>query len=191
MSLESFYLLCFFVGFLLAAVAFLFGALHLPHFHGPHARVGVRAGVRGGGHGGISPFNFGTLAAFLAWFGGTGFLLERYSAIWVILGLFLSVVSGLGGAAAVFWFLLKLAERDQPLDPADYEMIGVLGRVTSPIREGGTGELLYQRDGSRKAAPARSEDGDAIPRETEVIVTRFEKGIAYVRRFEEMSGGEY
>lgn len=191
MNWESFYLMCFLVGFLLAAIAFLFGALHLPHFHGGQGHSLGKIGGRGGGRGGISPFNFGTFAAFLAWFGGTGFLLERFSAVWFLLGLILSVISGLAGAGVVFWFLLKLAERDQPLDPADYEMVGTLGRVTRPIRAGGTGELLYQRDGSRKAAPARSENGDAIPREAEVIVTRFERGIAYVRRFEEMSGEQY
>jgi membrane protein implicated in regulation of membrane protease activity len=180
MNWETFYLVCFLIGFLSSAVSFLAGALHLPHFHGAH-------GHGSGGHGGVSPFNFGTVAAFLAWFGGTGFLLERYSAIWVYLGLFISVMAGLAGAAVVFWFLAKLAAQDRPLDPADYEMVGVLGTINSPIRAGGTGEMVYTRDGSRKAAPARSEDGAAIARQTEVIVTRFERGIAYVRTFEEMS----
>lgn len=187
MNWQSFYLCCFFVGFLLSAVSFLAGALHLPHFHPARGHAAGKVGGRGG----VSPFNFGTLAAFLAWFGGTGYLLERYSAILVLLAFFISVISGIAGAALVFWFLVKLAGRDRPLDPADYEMVGVLGRVTSPIRAGGTGELLYQRDGSRKAVPARSDGGQAIPRETEVIVTRYEKGIAYVRRFEEMSGEKY
>jgi membrane protein implicated in regulation of membrane protease activity len=179
MSWETFYLVCFLVGFLLSAVSFLAGALHLPHFHGAHGH--------GAGGSGIPVLNFGTIAAFLAWFGGTGFLLERYSAIWVFLALLISIVSGVAGAAVVFWFLAKLAAQDRPLDPADYEMVGVLGTVTSPIRPGGTGELIYQRDGSRKAAPARSENGAAIARQTEVIVTRFEGGIAYVRSFQEMS----
>jgi len=180
MNWETFYLVCFLIGFLSSAVSFLAGALHLPHFHGAH-------GHGSGGHGGVSPFNFGTVAAFLAWFGGTGFLLERYSAIWVFLALFISIVSGMAGAAVVFWFLTKLAGQDRPLDPADYEMVGVLGTISSPIRAGGTGELIYQRDGSRKAAPARSENGAALARQTEVIVTRFEGGIAYVRSFQEMS----
>jgi membrane protein implicated in regulation of membrane protease activity len=179
MNWETFYLVCFLIGFLSSAVSFLAGALHLPHFHGAHGHAA--------GGSGIPVLNFGTIAAFLAWFGGTGFLLERYSAIWVFLGLLISVMSGLVGAAVVFWFLAKLAAQDRPLDPADYEMVGVLGTISSPVRAGGTGELIYQRDGSRKAAPARSEDGAAIARQTEVIVTRFEGGIAYVRSFQEMS----
>ena len=172
MSWENFYLIAFLVGFLLSAVSFVAGAIHFSHFHF---------------HGHASPFNFGTAAAFLAWFGGTGYLLERYSNIWAYLGLFVSSMSGLGGAAVVFWLLLKLTAHDQPLDPADYDMVGVLGRVASPIRAGGTGELLYSRDGTRRAVPARSEDGTEIRRDTEVIVTRYEKGIAYVRRWEELS----
>jgi hypothetical protein len=183
MNWESFYLIAFLIGFLSSAVSFFAGAIHVPHLH-LHGRMG-------GGKGGLSPFNFGTLAAFLAWFGGTGYLLERYSNVWVYLGLFISSMSGLGGAAVVFWFLMKLAGQDQPLDPADYEMTGVLARVASPIRQGGTGELIYSRNGARCGAPARSEDGTAIPRDTEVIVTRFEKGIAYVRRWEDMSGEKY
>ena len=184
MSWENFYLIVFLVGFMLSAVSFLAGAIHLPHFH-IHSHGHAHGGL---GKGGISPFNFATGSAFLAWFGGTGYLLERYSNVWAYLGLFISSLSGLGGAAAVFWFLLKLTAHDHPLDPADYDMVGVLGRVASPIRAGGTGEVHYSRDGCRRAVPARSEDGAEIPRDIEVVVTRYEKGVAYVRRWEELSG---
>ena len=185
MTWETFYLTVFLVGFLLSAVSLLAGLVHLPHFHF-HAHGHAHAPLaHAAGRGGISAFNFGTLAAFLAWFGGTGYLLERYSSVWVVLGLFVSFMSGLGGAAVVFWFLFRLAGRDDPLDPADYDMIGVLGRVASPVRPGGTGEMIYSRAGSRRAAAVRSENGTDIPRDTEVVVTRFEKGVAYVRRWEE------
>lgn len=191
MNWESFYLFTFLVGFLLSAISFLAGMIHLPHFHlHGHTHVHGHGGGRLG-RGGLSPFNFGTIAAFLAWFGGTGYLLERYSSIWVYLGLLVSTASGLSGAAIVFLFLAKLIREDENLDPADFEMVGVLGRVASPIRPGGTGELIYSRAGTRSAAPARSEDGTEIPRDTEVIVTRFEKGIVYVRPWDEMNGERY
>jgi len=194
MNWEGFYLVAFLVGFLLSAVSFLAGAVHLPHFgHGhpvqPRGGMRMRGGTRGrASRAGLSPFNFGTIAAFLAWFGGTGYLLERFSNIWAYLGLFIAGMSGLGGASIIFFFLAKLMAQEDPLDPADYEMIGVLGRVASPIKKAGTGELIYSRAGSRRASPARSEDGAEILRNTEVIVTRFDKGIAYVRRWDEMSG---
>ncbi len=67
------------------------------------------------------------------------------------------------------------------MDPFDYEMVGVVGRVASPIRQDGTGEILFIREGSRKLAYARSGDEEPIERGAEVVVTRYEKGIAYVR----------
>jgi hypothetical protein len=104
----------------------------------------------------------------------------------VYLGLLVASSAGVAGASLVLWFLSKLTENERPLNPIDYEMVGVLGRVSSPIRNAGTGELLYLRDGAHKAVPARSEDASDVARDTEVIVTRYEKGIAYVRRWEEI-----
>jgi hypothetical protein len=92
----------------------------------------------------------------------------------------------------VFWFIARVLMRnDIPLDPADYDMIGVLGRITCTVREGGgTGEMTYSQQGRRSAAPVRSEDGLLLAKGTEVIVTRYEKGIAYVRDFDEMTNEE-
>ena len=184
MNWQDFYLVCFLVGFGLSALAFLAGSvhLHLPHLdihhgiHVPHGPQGMRGSVE------MPWFNFGTVAAFLAWFGGTGYLLERYYSFWFVTALVLSILSGLAAASAVFWFLAKvLLSREAPLDPADYDMVGVLGRLSVPIRPGGTGELIYSQEGTRRVAGARSEDGAAIPKGVEVMVTRYEKGIAYVR----------
>ena len=221
MTWADFYLICFAVGFCFSFISFLFGGsrigrLHLPHFHGhvggthlPSAGVpaahapatGGHAPVTGDAHagagkthsqqGGVSPFNFVTLTAFLAWFGGTGYLLTRYSGLWVGFGLLASVISGLAGGSIVFLFLSRvLISDDENMDPADYEMVGVLGRVSSPIREGGTGELIYTQMGTRRVCGARSDDASAVAKGTEVVVTRYEKGIAYVRLWSEMSGEE-
>jgi hypothetical protein len=102
MTWSDFYLICFLVGFGLSALAFLAGSvhLHLPHLHLHH---GVHMpSVRAGGRADLSFFNFGTIAAFLAWFGGTGYLLERYYAVWFVLALGIATLSGLGAAAVVF-----------------------------------------------------------------------------------------
>jgi hypothetical protein len=74
------------------------------------------------------------------------------------------------------------------MDPADYEMVGVLGRVSSSIREAGTGEMVYTQMGTRRVCGARSDDGSAVAKGVEVVVTRYDKGIAYVRLWSEMSG---
>jgi hypothetical protein len=73
------------------------------------------------------------------------------------------------------------------MEPADYEMVGVLGRLSVSIREGGTGEVIYSQVGTRRVCGARSEDGSAMAKGTEVVVTRYDKGIAYVRLWEEMA----
>jgi len=182
MNWSELYFACFVFGFGLSVIALLGGSarLHVPHLHLHHGAHG--------GQGAASWFNLATIAAFLAWFGGTGYLLEHYYGVWFALALGISIVSGIGAAAVVFWFVAKvLIEREAPLDPADYEMVGVLGKLSTPIRAGGTGEVIYSQEGTRRVAGARSEDGAAIPKGTEVVVTRYEKGIAYVRSWDEFA----
>jgi membrane protein implicated in regulation of membrane protease activity len=186
MTWSDFYLFCFLVGFGLSAVAFLAGSahLHVPHLHLQHGIHVPQAAQSGAGPRGaeLSWFNFGTIAAFLAWFGGTGYLLEHYYHVWFVAALGVATLSGFGAASVVFLFLAKvLMAREQALNPADYDMVGVLGRLSIPIRAGGTGELVYSQEGTRRVSGARSEDGAAIPKGAEVLVTRYEKGIAYVR----------
>jgi hypothetical protein len=222
MTWANFYLICFVVGFAFSLVSFLGGGtrwrFHLPHMpHGAgHLPIGGQA--PGAGHGGVahaplaghagqgiakgparassdfsvSPFNFVTFTAFLAWFGGTGYLLTRYSSVWFVMGLGIAIISGLFGGGVVYLFLSKvLTSEEENMDPADYEMVGVLGRTSMPIREdGGTGEIIYSQAGTRRTCGARSEDGSAISKGVEVVVTRYHKGIAYVRLWSEISGDE-
>lgn len=210
MTWADFYLICFAVGFSFSLLLFLAGGLrwhlHLPHFShthmAPHVPVGHGAGQAGQGsaspanvaivahgHTHVSPFSFVTFTAFLAWFGGAGYLLTRYSGVWFVTGIGLAVFSGLVGGGIVFLFLTRvLISHEESMDPADYEMTGVLGRISVPIRENGTGEIIYSQAGTRRTCGARGEDGNAIAKGAEVVVTRYEKGIAYVRLWSEISG---
>ncbi|PYX06650.1 MAG: hypothetical protein DMG88_17545 [Acidobacteria bacterium] len=201
MTWADFYLLCFAVGFVFSLLSFLMGSFHLPHL--PHGAGGGHSGHGGGvaHHGGAgkagikgghaSPFNLFTLAAFLAWFGGTGYLLTRYFTIWFVFGLGIASLSGLTGGAIIYLFLSRvLMSEGEEMDPADYEMTGVLGRISIPIREGGTGEIIYSQAGTRRTCGARAEDGGVIAKGTEVVVTRYDKGIAYVRLWTEVAGDD-
>lgn len=198
MTWANFYLICFVVGFTFSVLSFLLGGLrwHVPHALGSghvHAGAHMHAGHAHGGVRGASVpfFNPTTLAAFLAWFGGTGYLLMRYSAVWFLAALGLAILGGMAGAGIVFLFLSRvLVSQDENLDPADFEMVGVLGHISMPIRQAGTGELIYSQAGTRRTCGARSDDGNAIAKGTEVVVTRYEKGIAYVRLWSEMAGEE-
>jgi len=194
MSWAIFYLVCFLIGVTLSVLSFVGGTFHLPHVHVhlPHAHVPHGVGHVPTAHGGESAempfFNFATITAFLAWFGGSGYLLTRYSALTVTVIMLVAIVIGLLGAAFIFWFVVKfLMKHDRELDPADFDRVGVLGRISSPIREGGTGEIIFSQAGTRHTCGARSESGEALPKGTEIIVTRYEHGIAYVRKWEELA----
>ena len=181
MNWEAFYLVCFLVGIAFSLLSLFTGRIHLrlPHVH---VHVGSHAPAPGLGF-----LNFGTIAAFLAWFGGAGYLLAHYS-IWFLTVLGAAIASGLGGATIVFLFLARvLIRKDEVLDPADYDMVGVLGTVSSGIRPSGTGEMIFLQNGVRRASPARGEDSITIPSGTEVVVIRYEHGIAYVRPWDELT----
>ena len=184
----SFYLICFVVGFAFSLFSFLLGGVHWHGVHlghGPHSHGHVHSSNT------ISFFNPITLAAFLAWFGGTGYLLTRYSTFWIVTGFGLSTIVGLIGASIIFLFLTRvLMSKNENLIAADFEMAGVLGYVSVPIRADGTGEIIYSQGGTRRTCGARTDTGSAIPKQSEVIVTRYEKGIAYVRLWSEMAGEE-
>src|ERR1051326_8064859 len=149
MTWTQIYLACFLLGFSLSAVSWLLGVigLHPPHVHAHgvnvrvhHAHVGHAHGVHGA-HADAGPgfFNFSTATAFLAWFGGAGYLLSRYSGVWPLAGLLLPVIVGV---------------------------------VSTPIRAGGTGEILFTLAGGRRVSGARSDDGRAIEKGIEVVNTR-------------------
>jgi membrane protein implicated in regulation of membrane protease activity len=184
MNVQDIYLICFIVGFALSLLSSLGGLfhLHLPGLHHGHAAHGHA------GNSPISIFNFGTLAAFLAWFGGVGYLLSKYTGLLFWMAFSLAILGGIAGGAIVFLFLTRmLLAHERPLNSLDYEMVGVYGQLTSGIREGGTGEISFSQEGLRRGAPARSDDGSAIQKNTDVVVTRYESGVAYVRRWTDLT----
>jgi ABC-type transport system involved in cytochrome c biogenesis permease subunit len=199
MSWQAFYLGCFGVGLVLSVVSFLSGAvhLHLPvkwHLHVPATHSGAahpgsasRGVVR---HGAVHfpLFNSASLMIFLAWFGGVGFLLTTHSRLWFLTILALAMVAGLAGAALVAVFMVKVLDNpDAALEPMDFQMVGAVGKVNIAIRLGGTGEIVYVQGGTRRSLGARSENGAALEKGAEVVIARFERGIAYVRLWDEFT----
>ena len=195
MTWSDFYLFCFLVGFSLSVLSFLAGAVHihlpvkwhLPFHLGHHGGGLAKGGLHKGGSSGlqISWFNASTIMAFLAWFGGAGYLLTRYSHFLVVAILAIAAIAGLFAGGVIFKFMVKL--NDAPLTSEERRVEGALGTVSLPIREEGTGEIIFPVDGVRRCAGARSSDGRAIERGAEVVIERYEKGIAYVKRWEEFS----
>lgn len=198
--MTTFYLICFTLGLSLTVLSALgaFTHLHIGHAHlhlhpghgGGHTHVHVGGPhAQGAGKASVSPVNGFTLAAFLCWFGGCGYLLARSHDFGMGVVLALATITGIAGGGLLFWFLVKvLLPHEKELTAADTDILGILGLVTGPIREDGTGEIQFSQNGARRFAPARSEAGVALPRGTEVVVMRYEQGIAYVRPWDELSG---
>jgi hypothetical protein len=187
--METFFLICFATGLVLSLLSvvggfghFHIGHLHLGHAHGSHGSAGH--------NGSISPVNAFTVLAFITWFGSAGYLLHR-SAIFssqVVL-LTAATISGLAGAVLLWAILFKvLLPHERVLDAADTQMEGVVASVSNGIRAGDSiGEIIFSQTGARRASPAKSDDGRAIEPGAEVVVLRYERGIAYVQRWDELA----
>jgi hypothetical protein len=190
MTWSDFYLLCFIVGFSLSVLSFLAGAvhihlpfkLHLPFHVASHSGGGPKVSAH------IPWLNMSTLLAFLAWFGGTGYILRTRSHLVALASLGFAMLAGLFAGWLVFRVMLKLMRGgDSELIEADYRVEGSVGSISVPIRENGTGEVIFSLAGVRRGAGARCEDGKPIEKGAEVVIERYEKGIAYVRRWDEFT----
>jgi membrane protein implicated in regulation of membrane protease activity len=200
MTWSDIYLFCFIVGFSLSVLSFLAGAvhIHLPFkmhlpFHGTHhgagghvSGVAAKGGTSHGGH--ISWFNASTAMAFLAWFGGIGYMLTIHSHVVGLIALAIAIGAGLSAAWVVFRVMVKLMnEESSHLKDEDYRHEGLICTVTIPIRENGTGEVVFLQAGVRRSSGARSQDGKPLEKGAEVVIEKYEEGIAFVRRWEEFS----
>lgn len=184
---------CFLFGFVLTIASLLFG-MGVDHSggDGTGAHHTGHTGSSDGGdtaagahHHSMSLLNFNSIVMFLTWFGAAGYILMasgKASLVTIFSG---AITAGFIGAIAVFLFMNKLLLKgEHVMRTADYYLPGTLARVTSPVRQGGTGEIVYTQGGTRKTAGARSDEGASYRQGEEVVIVRYEKGIAYVRSME-------
>jgi hypothetical protein len=181
--MTTLFVVCFIAGLGLTVVSFASGVHHGHHFHLP--RFIRHAGVKRAS----SMINAAAITAFLTWFGGSGLLLERLTPLPFSASLPLiagaAIAIGACGGALINGVIGALARREHAAQPLS--MLGVIARTVVPIREAdGTGEIVFTHAGTRRVAGARSDSGRAIARGTEVVVTRYEKGIAYVAMWDEL-----
>jgi membrane protein implicated in regulation of membrane protease activity len=204
MTWATFYLICFLVGLFLSAFMLLGGMghfggaghAHVPHVHVPHgphiAHPGPGAAGANAPQGpGMVPWwNAFSIMIFLCWFGAAGYLLTRYGSFVAGVVVVLAGICGVIGGAIIFLFLTRvLMPHEHELTADETEVVGAVGRVVSSIRPGGTGEVVYEQLGAIRSVPARSEDGIDLSKQEEVYVVRYEKGIAYVRKWQDIADG--
>ena len=78
---------------------------------------------------------------------------------------------------------------EKTLEPSDTEMTGVLAASAAVFRLTGVGEIIFSQNGLRRAMAVRSDDGTPIERGAEVVVMRYQRGMAYVRRWDAFEHG--
>lgn len=202
-ALAGFYLFCFAVGFLFVVASLLLGFSHeVLHIPGLGGDGGFDHGaLDGGGHGaggtedgsasghgiyhhggeGLSPFNVTTITAFVAWFGGVGYVVRVYGGAVAAFSLGIAVIAGLVGGGIIFYLMAKVLLPGQRfLDEGEFRIEGTVAHVSIPVVRDEIGEIVYTMGGTRRSDGAKSADGSRIERGTEVVVVKYEKGIAYV-----------
>ena len=190
--MEALYLGTFAFGVIFTLVSFALGAFgSVASFHVPGLDfLGTDHGAAGGHDAHISPFSISTVSAFLAWFGGAGYLLTRFTHLAALLDLLLAASVGVVGGGIIFVILGKyVLPRLTELRQEDFQVQGTVGHLSVSIPAGAVGEIVYSVGGVQQVDSARSVSGEAIERGTEVVVLRREKGIAYVERWDKFASG--
>ena len=86
---------------------------------------------------------------------------HAFSVVWFLLAFGIACLSGLLGAALVFFFLARvLVQKRRSTRSRRLRHDRGAGKVSSNIRASGTGEMIFSQGGARRAIPARSEERD-------------------------------
>jgi hypothetical protein len=201
--MAQFFLIAFGFGLVMTLLSFLASGLHLGGFkwlhlpdvpHLPHGEIPHHLDL-GHGHQAALPHANGHASAgaetpsavtmpsilvFLTGMGGVGYLLLTQVGLHALLALGGGSVVGLMMAWVETAVLRALYRAQTVIQPGSDSLVGRPGTVSKAIRLGGTGEFLYVLHGVRQSIPARSEEGEPIPKGTPVAVMRVERGIVYV-----------
>lgn len=195
MNVADLFLGCFLVGFLLTVISAVTGHLHLGgghHLHLPHGPAGHTPAAHHGAGGqsghGFTPINAMTITAFVMVFGGVGYVLSRLGWWALLLIIPIAVVAGVGGAWLIWRVLRFMLKGERVLTGGS--LVGTYGQLSVGIRAGGTGELVYSHNGVRQSCPAVADDGGALPAGLDVVVLRYEQGVAHVIALHDAAGKE-
>jgi membrane protein implicated in regulation of membrane protease activity len=131
---------------------------------------------------GLSPLSPITIATFITAFGGVGLIVNNLTALSPVLGLLISVVSGLGLAGAMFLLYTRVFMALQGSSEVRIgELVGLTAHVTAPIPADSVGEVVVVVRGARSRNTARSADGRAIPRGQLVEIVEETGNVVIVR----------
>ena len=156
------------VGFLLLAGMLVIGDV----FGGDH-EIGTDHDAPLGAdvdHGGSGIFSVRIMAAFLTAF-GVGGVVGRYYGLSHPAASGIGVVAGVVMAALVYQFARVLYGQQASSEIRMATLVGKVGEVSVSIPAGGVGQVTLALAGERSEHLARSAQGVAIPRGTEIVIT--------------------
>ena len=170
------YTACLALGLIFTIISAVAG--HLFGGHDGQIDVGTgghaEAGYDHSGVPGVSFFSPTVLACFVTAFGACGLILSRIEAtrsVWISAPI--SAVAGVAMASLAFFLFNWMFKHTQSSSESRVgSLAGLSASIVSPIPKNGVGEIAYVQSGSRYTAPARAEDGAAIPAGKAVRITR-------------------
>ena len=121
------------------------------------------------------------IALILAVTGGIGLILTPQMGSYLAFPI--SLAAGLIAGFLLHRFIIVPLHRQQHTSAYDKQaLIGTTAKVVLGIPQGGYGKIRYNATGSYVTGPAKSEDGNVIPKDTDVVITYFKNNAYYVRQ---------
>lgn len=128
---------------------------------------------------GVSPLKPACIAAFITVFGGSGILLLPHFSH--LLTVFLAGLLGLMVAFLLYRFIIVPLHKAQNTSAVEKQsLIGSNAKVTEKIPQGQFGKITYYVNGNTYSAPAKSSDGNEIPRNTDVQIVHIDRNTYFV-----------
>ncbi|WP_156118567.1 hypothetical protein [Paenibacillus sp. FSL P4-0081] len=172
------FIVCFWVGLLLL----LSGGLH-GHSLAGHLHAG------GGDAGGPGFVPILPLMVFVTVWGGSGYVLIRFSGMSVLAVVLICTMIALLTGCLMYAVLARVMTRyDSSMNELDYEQAGQLGYISVPAADGAAGEMKYVLHGTMRSIGVRAATGQQLVRGDRVIILKVDKGMAEVTLFEREFG---
>ncbi|MDF9848130.1 hypothetical protein [Paenibacillus sp. PastM-2] len=156
-------------------------------FHGHGLAGHLHAGAGGtGGHGFVPLL---PLIVFVTVWGGTGYVLVRFSGLTLPSAILICTVIALLPGCLLYVVLVRMMTRyDSSMNESDYELAGQLGYISIAAEDGTTGEMKYVLHGTMRSIGVRAETGQQLAKGDRVIILKVDKGMAEVTLFERETG---
>lgn len=131
-------------------------------------------------------FNPAVILSFLALGAGIGLILNALAQVSPMIGLAVALVGSFALTTLLYLFvLLPLSNAEESIGMTDESLVGLVGRLTVPVPEGGYGEVLVESVIGSILKTAQSVDGKAIPSDCRVVIIEVKRNIAVVMEYDE------